>query len=99
MKLSVHLPDQIVAVCILLPLFSKNGLKLENCQYISSDNNINNLNQPINLPWKLRLELANGNMNTVFSIREKKKLFFFHDIKQRVTRIKSQIYKNTKIIF
>ena len=25
---------------------SENGLKLENCKYISADNNINNLNHP-----------------------------------------------------
>ena len=49
MKLSVHIPDQLIAACVLLPSFSKNGLKLENCQYILSDNNINNIDQPINL--------------------------------------------------
>ena len=32
---------QIIATCVLLPSFSKNGLKLENCQYISVHNNIN----------------------------------------------------------
>ena len=34
MKLSVHLPDQLIAACILFSSFSKNELKLENCQYI-----------------------------------------------------------------
>ena len=58
MKLSLCLPDQLIAACVLLPSFTENGLKLENCQYISSDNYINNLNQPIILPWKLQLELS-----------------------------------------
>ena len=40
------------------------------------DNNINNLNQPINLPWKLQLELVNRNMNTVFSICKKQGIGF-----------------------
>ena len=47
MKLSIRLPNQIIATCVFLPSFSKNGFKFENCQYISVDNNIDNLNQPI----------------------------------------------------
>ena len=35
MKLSIRLPEQIVIAYTLLPSFNKNGLKLENCQYIS----------------------------------------------------------------
>ena len=38
MKLSIHLPNEIIATCVLFPPFSKNGLKLENCQHISADN-------------------------------------------------------------
>ena len=76
MKLSVCRPDQLIAACVLLPPFSQNGLKLENCQYIFLDNNINNLNQPISLPWKLQLELVNRNMNSVFSIRKKQEIGF-----------------------
>ena len=68
MKLSIRLPEQIVTTCILLPSFSKNGLKLENCQYISADNNVINLNQPINLPWKLQFELVNRSMNNLFNM-------------------------------
>ena len=49
MKLSIRIPDQLIVACVLLPSFSKYGLKLENCQYILSDNNIHNLNEPINL--------------------------------------------------
>ena len=44
LKLSVCLPDQLIAVCVLLPSLSENGLKLESCQYISADDNINSLN-------------------------------------------------------
>ena len=32
MKLSISLPNKMIATCLLLLSFSKNGLKLENCQ-------------------------------------------------------------------
>ena len=71
MKLSIRLQNEIIATCVLLPSFSKNGLDLEKCQYISVDNNINNLNQPINLLRKLQLELVDRNMNTcLFNTQE-----------------------------
>ena len=38
MKLSIHVPEQIITACTLLPSFSKNRLKLKNCQYISPEN-------------------------------------------------------------
>ena len=50
MKLSISPANQIIFGCTLLPTFCENGLKLENCFYISADNDKNNLNQPINLP-------------------------------------------------
>ena len=31
MKLSIRLPNEVIATCVLLPSFGKNGLKLENC--------------------------------------------------------------------
>ena len=99
MKLSIHLPEQIVTVCTLLPSFSKNGLKLENCQYIVTDNNINNLNQLINLPWKLQFKLVKRNMSATFSIRTKTKTWFHGNAKRVFRTITSQIYKNMNIIF
>ena len=45
--------------CTLLLTCCKNGLKLESCFYISAGDNTNNLNQPINLPWKLQFKLVN----------------------------------------
>ena len=74
MKLSVHLPEQVVIACTLLPSLGINRLMLEPCQYISANNNIINLNQLIILPWKLQFELVNRNMNTTFSVRKKQKL-------------------------
>ena len=47
MKVSIRPPNQIIFECTLLPTFCENGFKLENCFYISADNNTNNLNQPI----------------------------------------------------
>ena len=93
MKLFVRLPDQIIIVCILLPLFSKNGLRLGNCQDISSDSNINNLNLPINLPWKLQLELVNRNMNTVFSIRNKQEIGFITTLNEGLQELKVKYTK------
>ena len=67
MKLSIRPPNQIFFGCTLLPIFCENGLKLENCFHISANNNTMNLNQPINLPWKLQLELVNRSLNTTLS--------------------------------
>ena len=53
MKMSLRLPEQIIAACVLLPTLSKNGLRTESFQYYSADSNICNANQPINLPWKV----------------------------------------------
>ena len=76
MKLSLHLPEQIVTAYTLLPSFNESRLKLENCQYILADNNIINLNQTINFLWKLQFELVNRNMNTTFSICKKQEIGF-----------------------
>ena len=37
MKVVACVPEQTVAACVLLPTLSKNGLKLESLQYISTD--------------------------------------------------------------
>ena len=58
-KVSICPANQIFFVCTLLPTCRKNGLKLESCFYISAGDNTNNLNQPINLPWKLQFKLVN----------------------------------------
>ena len=75
MKQSFCLPKQIIATCILLPTLCKNGLCTESFQYISADNNICNASQPINLPWKMHLELANRSTKTVFLICKRQELF------------------------
>ena len=92
-KLSIRLPEQIVTCCTLLLTFSKNGLKLENCQYISTDNNIINFNQLINLPWKLQLDLVNRSMNTTFLISKKQELDFIVPLNEGVETLK---FKYTK---
>ena len=58
MKLSVHMPELIIAACVLLPTLCKSGLCMESFQYISA-NNICNASQSINLLWKLHFELVN----------------------------------------
>ena len=99
MKLSIGLPDQIISACILLQTLSKNGLKLENCQYIPADNNINNLNQPINLSCKLQFDLVNRNMNTVFSIRKRQVIGFITRLNKGMEQLEVKYKKNMRIIF
>ena len=93
MKLSIRLPDQIISACILSPTLSKNGLKLEKYQYISADNNLNNLNQPINWPWKLQFHLVNINMNTVFSIRNRQENGFITKLKEGIKQLEVKYSK------
>ena len=95
MKLSIRLPEQIVTCHTLLPTFSKNGLKLENYQYISMDKNIINFKRLITLPWTLQLDLVNSSMNNT----QKTRISFYRTIRQRIGTIKSQVYKNMKIFF
>ena len=76
MKLSVCLPEQIIATYVLLPTLCKNGLCMESFQYILANNNICNASQSINLPWKEHFELGNRNTNTHFSICKIQELCF-----------------------
>ena len=93
MKLSICLPEQTVTTWILLPTFRKNGLKLENCQYISKDNSIINCNQPLNLSWKLQLDLLNRSMNTNFSIRQKLEIAFIVPLNKGLNQLKVKYTK------
>ena len=79
MKLYVRLPDQIITTCVLLLSFSKNGLTLEKCQYISN-NNINNLNLLINVSKSIE----------TFSIGKKQEISFIATLNEGIT---SQITK------
>ena len=88
MKLSIHLPEQIITACILLPSFSKNGLKLENWQNISADNNTINFNQPVNLLWKVQLELVNSSMNTIFSICKRQQIGYIVPLNDGIKQLK-----------
>lgn len=74
MKLYVRLPDQIITTCVLLLSFSKNGLRLEKCQYIS-DNNINNLNLLINVSKSIE----------TFSIGKKQEISFITTLNEGIT--------------
>ena len=79
--------------CILLPIFCENGLKLENCFHISANNNTMNLNQPINLSWKLQLELVNRSLNTTFSTRERREIGYITSLNEGIDELKA---KHTK---
>ena len=52
---TIYLPSKFLQPVYFYHYCCRNGMKLENCQYISVDININNLNQPINFrvsQWK-----------------------------------------------
>ena len=93
MKLLIYLPEQIITACTLLLSFSEKGLKLENCQNISIDNNTINFNQPINLPWKLQLELVHRSMNTIFSIRKRQEIGYIVPLNEGIEKLKVKYTK------
>ena len=97
MKVLIFPPNQIIFGCTLLPTFCENGLKLENSFYILTDNNTNNLNQPINLPWRLQFELVNRSINTTFLIRKRKEIGYVTSLNKGLDELKVK-YTN-KIFF
>ena len=78
MKVKIRLPKDLVGCCTLLKTFSDNEIKLLNSQYISSESNTDCLNQPVDLPWCLTIEVFNKNMSTVFQLSKKLEMEFFH---------------------
>ena len=67
MKVDVKLPNNIIGTCTLILSLEKKDLSIQNNQYISTENNIVNINQPIDLPWQINLELLNKSTNnTIF---------------------------------
>ena len=93
MKLSISPANQIIFGCTLLPTFCENGLKLENCFYISADNDKNNLNQPINLPQKLQFELVNKSINTTFLIRKRQEIAYITSLNEGMDELKVKYTK------
>ena len=78
MKVKIPLPKDLVGCCTLLKTFSDNGFKLLNSQYISSESNTACLNQHVDLPWRLTLQVFNKNMSTVFQLNKKQEMGLFH---------------------
>ena len=46
MKIGVKLPNNIIGTCTLIPSLEREGLSIENSSFISTENNIANVNQP-----------------------------------------------------
>ena len=88
MKVSVRPPNLIIFGCTLLPTFCENGLKLENCFYMSVADNTNNLNQPINLPWKIQFELVNRSLSTTFLIRKRQEIAYVTSLSEGLDELK-----------
>ena len=93
-KISICPPNQIIFGCTLLPIFCKNGLKLENCFHISADNNTMNLNQPINLPWKLQFKLVNRSLKATFSIRKRQEIVYITSLNEGLDELKVKYTKH-----
>ena len=91
MKRSTHLRENIITTCLLF--LSENGLKLDNSQYISTENNIVNLNQSLNLPWKLQLDTVYRSLNLTFSIRKKQEIGFIVPLNEGINRIQMKYTK------
>lgn len=91
MKRSTHLRENIITTCLLF--LSENGLKLDNSQYISTENNIVNLNQSLNLPWKLQLDTVYRSLNLTFSIRKKQEIGFIVPLNEGINRIQVKYTK------
>ena len=94
MKLSIRPPNQIIFGYTLLSIFCKNGLKLENCFHISAENNTMNLNQPINIPWKLQVELVNRRSNTTFSIGKRQEVGYITSLNEGLGKLKVKYTKH-----
>ena len=93
MKVLIGPSNQIIFACSLLPIFSEDKLKLESCFYISADNNTNNLNHPINLPWKLQLELVNRSINKTVLFRKRQKIAYIPSLNQGLEELKVKYTK------
>ena len=93
MKLSIRPPNQIIFRCSLLPTFCESRFKLENCFYISADNNTNTLDQPISLPWKLQFELVNRSINTAFLICKRQEIAYITSLNEGVDELRVKYTK------
>ena len=94
MKVAVRMPEQIVAACVLLPMLSKNGLKLESFQYISAGKNFCNANQPVNLPWRIHFDLVNRSTEGAIStICKNQELCFITTLNKGVDKLKVKYTK------
>ena len=89
MMLSILLPNQLALPCTLLATFCENGT----LHHILADNNTININQPINLPWKLQFEPVNRSLNTVFSIRKKQELAFIIPLNEGIEELRIKYTK------
>ena len=61
MTVGFKLPNNIIGTCTLTPLFERDDLSIKNKLYISTKSDKANINQPIDLSWKINPELLNKN--------------------------------------
>ena len=56
--------------------------------------NLYEIHQPINLPWKIQLELVNRNMNTVFSICKRQEIGFIAILNEGMEQLEVKFQKH-----
>ena len=98
MKVAVNMPNNIKETCTSLISLEREGLCIQNNQYISIENNVLNIGQLANLPWNIKLKsLTRNTNNTTFKIGKRQKSWIFYDNKQRGGTLSNEIQRGQKI--
>ena len=85
MKFGVKLPNNIIGTCSLITFLEREGPSIQNSSYISTKNNIANINQPIELPWWINLGLLNRSTNnTTFRFIKRQEIGYFMTINEGI---------------
>ena len=83
MKVGVKLPSNIIGTCTLITFLERESPNIQNSSYISTENNIANINQPTDLPWWINLELLNRSTNnTTFRFIKRQDIGYFMTINE-----------------
>ena len=85
MKFGIKLPNSIIETCVLITFLEREGPSIQNSSYISTENNIANINQPIELPWLINLGLLNRRTNnTTFRFIKRQENGYFMTINKGI---------------
>ena len=80
-----------------MPLLEGEGLSIQNNSYISTENNVANFNQPIDLSWQINIELLNKSTNnTTFRFRKRQEIRYFMTINKGIEDFKPRYKEKIK---